>query len=372
MPSVRMPPDFGIRHFAGPTLSISMSRFYLDLTALDSIATLARIVSPGRILEVAFAYEGARALQAAVELGVFAALGRAERTAPELARRLGTNARATELLCNALVPLGFLRKRSRRYSLAPIARAYLVPSARHYLGDFVRFGARRWVDWERLAEAVRTGEPPRVTNYFQESPEELETLLRGMDNLAFGRGDATLVARKISLRGRETLIDIGGGPGSYAIELCRRNPGLRATLFDLPATLAVARGFVRRAKMRGRIQLRQGDYRRDPLGGPYDVALLFNILHGEDEVTNEALLRKVHAALRPGGLLLIKDHVLDESRTSPADGAIFSLVMLLFTRGRSYARGEIRGWLRSAGFGRIQELAPEPPMTSAVLMASKN
>jgi SAM-dependent methyltransferase len=324
-----------------------------------------------RVLSLATAYEGSRVLQVAVELGVFAALARGPRSAAQVARRLGTEERATGLLGNALVALGLLRKRGSRYELAPVSRKHLVPGRPGYLGDFVQFGARRWPDWERLGECVRTGERARITDYFQEEPDELGVLLRAMDNLAKARGDAAVVARKVTLRGRRTLLDVGAGPGSYSIELCRRYPRLTATLFDLPATLAVTREHLRGAGLEGRVRLRAGDYRRDDLGGPYDAALLFNIIHGEGEATNAALLRRIHAALAPRGLLILKDHVLDESWTSPPDGAVFALVMLLFTGGRCYSRGEIRRWLGAAGFGLLREIRPKPPMTSSVVVAER-
>jgi SAM-dependent methyltransferase len=327
--------------------------------------------SPARVLGLATAHEYARVLHVAVELGVFGALSRGQRSVAELARSLGTDPRATGLLCNALTALGLLKKRPAGFMLSPLSRQYLAPGSPTDLSGFVRFEGQGWPDWERLAQGIRTGQPLRLTHYLQDDPAALEVLLQAMHALAHGRGDARVVARKVPLRGCRTLLDVGAGPGSYALELCRRYPRLRATLFDLQGTLQVARRMVAHAKMEDRVELRAGDYRRDDLGGPYDVALLFNILHNEREETNQKLLRRVYRALAPGGKLLIKDHVLNERLTCPVDGAVFSLFMLVFTGGRCYSRGEIRRWLKDAGFRRLQEIRPAPPMTSSILVACR-
>jgi hypothetical protein len=83
------------------------------------------------------------------------------------------------------------------------------------------------------------------------------------------------------------------------------------------------------------------------------------------------LMKKVHAALVPGGRVVIKDHVLTGDRTGPAGAAVFSLLMLLSTRGRNYALGEIAGWLAEAGFGPPAETVLPPPFSSSLVIARK-
>ena len=106
----------------------------------------------------------------------------------------------------------------------------------------------------------------------------------------------------------------------------------------------MTRGYVDASGVGDRIELVPGDYLRDALPTGHDLIFLSNIIHGADEDTNRALMRKIHGALAPGGRVMIKDHVTDESGTSPAPAAIFSIAMLLFTRGRDYAFAEIRDW----------------------------
>ena len=110
---------------------------------------------------------------------------------------------------------------------------------------------------------------------------------------------------------------------------------------------------------------------RDELPPGHDLVFLSNVIHGENEDTNRALMRKIHAALTPGGRVMIKDHVTDESGTSPAPAAIFSIAMLLFTRGRDYAYAEIRDWLTAAGFGRVEADVLPPGLISTLVVAWK-
>ena len=317
------------------------------------------------------AYAEARILQTAVELGVFDALDHVGRTAAELAATLHTDARATELLLNALVAMRLVRKDDDRFKDTETSRTYLTSASPTSYAGFVRFDASLWPLWEKLGDSVRSGHPARRPDMFQSDPADTRRFIDAMASIVQARGDARVLAETLDLGGVRRVLDIGAGPGTYAIELCRRHPELRVTLFDLPGTLEVARWHVRASGFADRIDLIAGDYLRDPLPGGCDLAFLSNIIHGEDTDTNRALMRKIHGALAPGGRLMIKDHVTDESGTSPAPAAIFSIAMLLFTRGRDYAFAEIRDWLVDAGFVRVEADVLPPGLISTLVVAFK-
>jgi SAM-dependent methyltransferase len=316
-------------------------------------------------------YAEARILQAAVALGFFDQLDSAGRPAAAIAVAAGTDARATELLLNALVAMRLVRKDGDLFKETDVSRTYLTTQAPTSYAGFVRFDASLWPLWGELAETVRTGKPARPPDMFQSSRDDTARFIDAMASLVQARGDARVLADTLDLGGVRRLLDVGGGPGTYAIELCRRHPELRATIFDLPGTLAVTRRYVAESGMADRIDLMPGDYLRDVLPTDHDLIFLSNIIHGEDEDTNRALMRKIHAALAPGGRLMIKDHVTDESGTSPAPAAIFSIAMLLFTRGRDYAYAEIRDWLTAAGFSRVEADVLPPGLISTLVVAFK-
>ena len=152
---------------------------------------------------------------------------------------------------------------------------------------------------------------------------------------------------------------LGGGAGTNAIAFCHAYPRLRATVFDLPQTLQITQRMVKDAGLEDRIAFVPGDFNRDPLGGPYDVILMSDILHYQDDGANARVVKACFAHLNVGGRLVVKDRFLDESGTGPAWVTAFALHILVNTEhGRCYRVGEAVGWLRDAGFGSIGELEP--------------
>lgn len=316
-------------------------------------------------------YVESRILHAAVTVELFDALDASGRSGEEIAAAIGTNPRATTLLLNALVAMRLVRKRGDHFLETDASRTFLTTGSPTSYTGMVRFDASLWPLWERLADTVRSGEPARAPDMFQATPAETARFIDAMASLVQARGDARVLAETLDLAAARRLLDVGSGPGSFPIEFCRRHPNLEVTIFDLPATLEVTRRHLAEAGFDGRIRLVAGDYRRDALPTGFDVAFLSNIVHGEDEATNRALMRNVHAALAPGGRVLIKDHVTDESGTSPAAAAVFSIAMLLFARGRDYAYGEIRAWLLEAGFSRVGVDVLPPGLISTMVTGYK-
>lgn len=315
----------------------------------------------------------ARIVQAAVELGIFDALANDALEAETVAKSLDLEPRAAELILNALTALGLLLKRANRFGLRDVASRYLKRGAPEYLGGMIRFEASLWHCWEQLPDAIRSGGPVRPADMYQENPAETETFIGAMDSLVKARGDTEIVAKAFDWNDATELLDVGSGPATYPIAFCKRFPALRATILDLTGTLKFTQRYVREAGMEDRIQLILGDYRKDTIPGRYDIVFLSNIIHGEGEHENESLVRKLAAVLKPGGRLVIKDHILDESRAYPAIGAIFSLLMLLTTTaGRCYSLGEIRRWMERASLRDAQQIALPPPLTSSLVIATKN
>ena len=134
--------------------------------------------------------------------------------------------------------------------------------------------------------------------------------------------------------------------------------------------LKVTRRILREFDRTGRVTTLPGDYRTDKIkGAPYDVVLVSNILHAESEETNRDLMLRIREALVPGGILVIKDHVMGDDHTTPLNGALFALQMMLVSAGRTYSFAEISGWLQAAGFEGMVEVPVEPPMNVSLVFA---
>ncbi len=323
------------------------------------------------LTRLAGGYAEARAVQAAVELGVFDALKESGDPA-HVAQATRGDARATELLLNALAAIGLLDKKGARYSLNETSACYLVRGSPQFLGGMIAFDSSLWRTWGDLEQAVRSGKPARAPDMYQNEPAETERFINAMDSLVRARGDAEIVAETLDLGNVGEMIDVGAGPATYPIALCRKFPALRATIFDLPATLKVTEKFVRASDVGERIKLIPGDYRRDNIPGRYQLAFLSNIIHGEGSEENERLITKIYGSLDDGGRIVIKDHILDDSRTRPSAGAIFSLLMLLTTEsGKCYSLNEVKSWLEKTGFERVHEVTLPSPLTSSLVVGIK-
>jgi SAM-dependent methyltransferase len=327
-----------------------------------------------RLMGMAGGHAEARAIQTALKLGLFEALHPDERDSDALAATIHCERRATMLLANALVALGLLRKSVGHYALTDSARRFLLERSPEYLGGMILFDEALWSTWGKLEESIRSGQPARTPDMYQSHPDETGRFIRGMDSLVRARGDAVWTAQTLDLSWARTVADLGGGPGTYLIEFLRRWPHLRGILFDLPATLEVTRRFVNGhgGELRERLALHELDYNLSEIPGPLDVIFMSNIIHSENEAANAELVAKCFRALVPGGLLVVKDHIMEAELTVPAAGAVFSLYLLLTTYGRDYSFEEVAAWARGAGFTDIRfQALPSPPFSSSMVLARK-
>ncbi|MGE5444424.1 MAG: methyltransferase [Ignavibacteriales bacterium] len=312
-----------------------------------------------------------RIIQVAVKLGAFDAIETRGSSSAEIAKALSTNPRATELFLNALVALGLLHKEKDKFYNTDSSLTYLVKTSPKYFGGMILFEEGLWSTWGRLEEAIHTGKPARSPDMFQEKEEETERFIMAMHTLVMARGDAEILSDLLDFKETKTVIDIGSGPGTYPMQFLKKYPHLKITIFDLPGTLNVTRKVLKKEKMDGKIELVEGNYNTDEIPHGFDVVFLSNIIHSENEEANQKLMKKVYASLNRNGRIIIKDHILDDTLTGPAIGAIFSVQMLLVTKGRDYSFREVEGWLEDAGFKKSEWIRLKPPLTSSLVIGWK-
>ena len=305
------------------------------------------------LMAVGHGYQRSMILLTALKLGVFRALAGGECDARVLARRVGADAEKLSILLDALAALGLVGKRGRRYRNAKPARDLLLPGPRskesillHHLDG--------WGEWGRLSATVRAGRTARggAEGNWQEN------FIRGMEENA--RERAVSVAGRIPLRRGDRVLDLGGGPGTYAAAWADACPGAEITVLDTPATLRVARKILREKGASGRVRLVEGDFLEDPLGGPYDFVWISQILHAYSGPDCVKLLRRARSALVPGGRVAIQEFLLAEGKTSPPGPVFFSVHMVAVTvGGRAYTAREIAAMMRAAGFRKISADRPD-------------
>ena len=213
-----------------------------------------------------------------------------------------------------------------------------------------------WGEWGRLSATVRSGRAPRggAKGNWQEN------FIRGMEENA--RGRAAAVAGRILLRPGDRVLDLGGGPGTYALAWADACPGAEITVFDTPATLRIARKILRDKGAERRLRLVGGDFLKDPLGGPYDFVWISQILHAFSGPDCVKLLRRARSALAPGGRVAVQEFLLAEGKISPPGPVFFSVHMVAVTgEGRAYTAREIAAMMKAAGFRKVSADRPAPP-----------
>jgi len=274
------------------------------------------------------------------------------------------------MLLDALTALALLEKQGDSYVSTPFAAAHLSKAAPGYMGHILMHHHHLMSGWSRLHEAVQSGGPIRERVARFDDVSVRESFLMGMYNLASLL--APRIAQALDLSGCRRLLDLGGGPGTYAIHFCLANPGLTAVVYDLPTTRQFAEATIARYDLTHRISFTAGDYSNEPVPAGFDAAWLSHILHADGPSACAALLGKAVAALDPGGILMVQEFILDDAKDGPPFPALFSLNMLLGTEaGQSYSEGELTGMLREAGLSDVHRLALDLPNGAGVLVGRK-
>lgn len=309
--------------------------------------------------ELASGYRQAQILMTGVRLGVFEALAAGPADAAELAVRLDADPRGVRILCDALAALGVLEKHgpdgAGRYENGAPARAALLPDSPRPKVAMLLHGAKLYERWAKLLDSVKGGTPVPDEAIDPRLASDERAFAFAMADVARDSAVKTAEALEASgaLEGVRRILDVGGGPGHYAVELARRLPDAEAVILDREATAEVARETAREAGVADRVTARAGDaFEGDLLGGgpPYDLILISNLIHIYPADANRRLIGRAASALAPGGHLAIKEFLLEPDRIRPAGAALFAVNMLVSTDGGDcYTVEEIHHWFEESG-----------------------
>jgi SAM-dependent methyltransferase len=296
----------------------------------------------------------ARALSTAVMLGVFEALHERPYTASELAARLGLDPLGAETLVTALTTLRYLEEvGDGRVRNVSVTERLLVRSSPESIATFVgEQGDLHWQVLDLLPDAVRSGRPYAMHEERRGEAERWEAYIRGLFEISRPEHEAN--AALVPVDDPSRLVDVAGGHGAFAMAMCRRHPGLEATVIDLPPSAAVGRSIVAEEGCADRVSFRDGDVFELGLGDGLDVVSVFNLVHHLPEDRDRELCQMAREALRPGGYLVIGDSARPEPGEPVSEhGAISSLLFYAWSHSRNFKPSEIRAWMEEAGFGDV-------------------
>ena len=319
---------------------------------------------PDEIIEMASGYQKSRIILTAFELDVFTAIGGGMVSAEDVARTICANAKATGRLLNALCAIGLIEKKEDFFFNTDASARYLVRGSEEYLSRIGHM-LNLYRTWGTLTEAVRQGGSVTAREYDEVS---LVHFIEAMHHRA-KKTSGELVSH-IDLDGVKRVLDVGGGSGAYSMAFARAKDDLHAVVFDLPEVTDLARRYITESGLASRIGTKSGDYNRDDFGSGFDLVFMSAIVHINTPAENRALVARAFRALNAGGRIVIQDFIMEEDRTAPARGALFSLNMLVNTSGGdTYTEREMREWLAGAGCTEIARI--ETGMANDLMVGRK-
>ncbi|MFQ5695958.1 MAG: class I SAM-dependent methyltransferase [Terriglobia bacterium] len=325
---------------------------------------------PRPLFDVMGAMMLSRALMAGVHFGLFDRLAASPRSAQQLARETGCDQHGMELLLDALVCCDYLEEENGRYRNTRLADRWLRDDSPHTLANFVRFNYDQWEWVSQVEQFIQEGAAQDIHQKLA-APQWRRYLL-GLRDIAALSADE-IVSKVPFTVSPQSLLDIGAGHCFYAIALCQRYPGLRVTVVDLEQAARIGRDHVKQAGFEARFEFRLGAVTETPLGEDHDAAFLFNVMHHLDEESNRATLRRLYGALAPGGQVVVSEVFREEGQKRPQDqlGGLLALFFGITSKREAYSFGQIAGWARAAGFGRIRRRALRTAPHASLLLAAK-
>lgn len=295
----------------------------------------------------------------AIELDLFSAIGTGA-TAADVAKKIGTHPRATEKLMNALTAIEILEKKGDLFYNGPLSARFLTAGAEFDSRMASMHAVGLWHSWSTLTDCVKKGTSVNLEKKKERDEHATNAFIAAMHKNAGFR--ANQVVKQINLEGVSRLLDLGGGSGAYTMAFIKEKPMIKATIFDLPPVVSLAKDYVAEAGLSENVEFIAGDMATDSLGSGYDLVWISAICHmwGPDE--NLGLLKKVNQALNPGGRVVIQDFILNADGTAPRMGAVFAMNMLVNTKaGSSYSQNEYIDWLTTAGFNKTENIVLPGP-----------
>lgn len=303
-------------------------------------------------------FMAARTLHVALEFDLFTQLSGAAPPLAQVAQSVGLAERAAARLLHACVALGLIRAEGDTYANTPMSEKYLVQGRPTYIGSYVQlFDDVAYHRWGQMGQALRRNQPVEELDhpyrYFETNSEEAGTFLSAQHDGSTSLGYA--LARRFDFSPFQCLLDLGGGTGTYTIEILKQYPHLKAIVFDFPSVCAMADDALQAAGLAERARTVGGDYERDPLPAGADVVLWSGNLHASSPERCRHILTRLRALLPAHGAILMHDYLLDDTGTGPLIPALLALHMTLVSeQGQVYSSAELRTLLTQTGFTDIE------------------
>ncbi len=313
-------------------------------------------LTPDHILQTGTAFWASKALLSAVEIELFTELAKHPEDLDALKARLGLHERGACDFLDALVALGFLKRKEGVYFNTPECELFLDKNKASYIGGILEMANHRlYPTWSHLTTALKTGQPQSEEkdgeDLFVElyaAPAKLKEFLAAMTGVS--RGANMTMAQQLPWSECTIFADIGTAQGDLAVQIAKAQPHLKGVGFDLPQVAPVFEDYVDANGVSEQLSFVGGDFFKDDLP-KVDVILMGHILHDWDMTEKQVLIQKAWQALPAGGLFVVYDSLIDDDRSENAFGLLMSLNMLVETPGGfDYTGADCMEWMKAAGF----------------------
>lgn len=307
-------------------------------------------ITPENIRIIANSFQQSRALLTAIELEIFTILDTHLLPSSDVAKKIGSDPRATDRLMNALASIGLLKKLHGKFYNSELSKKYLVKGKPDYMGN-LHHTNHIWDSWSTLTESVKQG-----TSVYKRSESKKENWREDFISAMHYRAqhEAKIISLLIDFKGVNRMLDIGGGSGAFTYQFLSINPDMSAVIFDLPEVIPITRKYGAESNLGDRIQYREGNYLTDDFEKGYDMIFLSAIVHINSYDQNKDLINRCADALNPDGQIIIRDFIMKEDRTEPVTGAFFALNMLVATEcGDTFTEKEMTEWFVNSGINSV-------------------
>jgi len=302
--------------------------------------------------DAVYGFRMSRIIATALDFDIFTKMGSRWCTTKYLAKVLKANERGVEILVRNLEAARLLRKRGKTFGAGKLAKMFLNRNSLQYQGAYLDLLHHQWESWSGLTNVVRTGKP--IENDSPDDPEYRRSFTWAMHQRSLKA--AKHVAAQLNLKSVKSLLDVGGGPGTYALEFLKMNPKLKAGVWDRQSALEVAQVIAKPLRHGKRLSYYPGDLFRSIVPGKFDVMWFSNVLHIFSPNENKTIFRKLRHALNPGGRIFIQDtFLMEKSGFDDAETNLFAVTMLLYTSaGNTYSAKKVQKWLKACGFQKTR------------------
>lgn len=310
------------------------------------------------------AFQKSRIILTAFELDIFTAIGGKSYPSEAVAKTLHLNNGATERLLNALVALGLLEKKNEKFSNTEDSLKYFTKNSPAYLAGLMHSN-HLWNTWSHLTDVVKTGTVAHDAEINDRGDAWLDAFIHAMHDR--GKKQAPEQIATIDLIGVTSVLDVGGGSGCFSMAFLNRKPELRAAVFDLPNVVPISKRIIEQEGFAGRIEHFVGDYTTDELPKGFDLVFLSAIIHSNSFESNRSLVKNCYNSLNPNGRIVIQDWIMNDAKTAPLQGAIFSINMLVGVEGGDcYSEKEVKSWMADAGFSESKKVDLESGLAQVI------